>query len=214
MKHTKRNRLLQAIAMFVVAFAVMLIWWGNPVAVILSTLIMVAAALWTTYEGDLDVPLLNRFAVAVLGIPLWLYAKAYVIAKRYMTSWGYAKGNRPRHLQRSLVELETVLPYLLSPGGSEDIPLCIQAEVESLCRPTLLSEAKSTLTTRGCTKFCTRCGQALRDGVKFCEKCGAKVREYAPEAAASTEKERLCGNCGCDVTGNSKTCKWCGTDLK
>jgi len=125
-----------------------------------------------------------------------------------------ARGNRPRHAQRSLVELETVLPCPLSPRGSQDIPLCIQAEVESLYQPMLLSGAKSTLTTRERIMSCTRCGQALRDGVKFCEKCGANVREYALESAASTEKERLCGNCGCDVTGNSKTCKWCGADLK
>lgn len=81
-------------------------------------------------------------------------------------------------------------------------------------RKTILSGAKSTLTTRECIVLCARCGQALRDGVKFCEKCGAKVREYAPESAASTEKERLCGNCGCAVTGNSNTCKWCGADVK
>jgi hypothetical protein len=214
MRDTKRNRVLQAIAMDVVAFAVMFIWWGNLVAAILSTLILVAAVLWATYEGDLDVPLLNRFTVAVLGIPLWLYAKAYVMAKRDMTSWEYAKGNRPRHVQRSLAELEAVLPYLFGPTGSQDIPLCIQAEVESLYQPMLLSGAKSTLTTRRRTVFCTRCGQALRDGVKFCEKCGAKVREYAPESAASTGKEKLCGNCGCSVTGDSKICKWCGADLK
>jgi hypothetical protein len=79
---------------------------------------------------------------------------------------------------------------------------------------TILSGAKSTLTTRECIMLCTQCGQALRDGVKFCEKCGAKVREYAPESAASTEKEKLCGNCGCAVTSNSETCKWCGADLK
>jgi hypothetical protein len=210
----ERNRVLQAIAMDVVAFAVMFIWWGNLVAVILSALIMVAAVLWAIHEGDLDVPLLNRFTVAVLGISLGLCAKACTMAKRDLTSWGHDQGNRPKHVQRCLVELETVLPYLFSPGGSQGIPLYIQAEVESLYPPMLLSGAKSTLTTRGRIMFCTRCGKALRDGVKLCEKCGAKVREYTPEPTASTEKERLCGNCGCDVTGGAKTCKWCGADLK
>lgn len=81
-------------------------------------------------------------------------------------------------------------------------------------RKTMPSGAQSMLTTRGSIMFCARCGQALRDGVNFCEKCGAKVREYTPESAANTEKERLCGDCGCDVTGNSKTCQWCGADLK
>jgi hypothetical protein len=89
------------------------------------------------------------------------------------------------------------------------------AEALAECeRNTILSRAQSMLTTRGGIMFCARCGQALRDGVNFCEKCGAKVRENTLEAAANTEKERLCGNCGCDVTGNPKTCQWCGADLK
>ena len=61
---------------------------------------------------------------------------------------------------------------------------------------------------------CPKCQFDNREGVKFCEKCEAKVREYGGRSAGSTEKERLCGNCGCAVSGNSKICKWCGADLK
>ena len=62
--------------------------------------------------------------------------------------------------------------------------------------------------------LCTRCGAALRDGVRFCEKCGVKVGRYSPKSAAGTVKIRLCGNCGSAVTSISKTCKWCGADVK
>jgi len=54
----------------------------------------------------------------------------------------------------------------------------------------------------------------LRDGVRFCEKCGVKVGRYSPKSAAGTVKIRLCGNCGSAVTSISKTCKWCGADVK
>ena len=61
---------------------------------------------------------------------------------------------------------------------------------------------------------CSKCGQALREGVRFCEKCGARVAGSSPEPAAGPVKVRLCSNCGSSITSNSKSCKWCGAAVK
>jgi hypothetical protein len=91
---------------------------------------------------------------------------------------------------------------------------CWDGQVDASHCPVVLSEVKSALIKRWCIVLCARCGQPLRDGVKFCEKCGAKVANRAPESVAYPVKVRMCDNCGCSVTSKSKTCEWCGADLK
>jgi len=215
MRDTNWKIVLLGFIIIVVAYAVLFLWRSDPLVLVLATVIAVAAVIWAISEVDiLDTLLLNRLVIVVLGISVWLCAKAYEMTKGHKTSLGYAEGNRPRDGQRSLVELEAVLPYLFGARWSQTTRSCITDEVDSLYLPVLLSRAESTLTTGGRLRFCTGCGQALRDGVRFCEKCGAKVWGRASESEASSEKERLCGNCGCATAGNSKTCRWCEADLK
>ncbi len=59
---------------------------------------------------------------------------------------------------------------------------------------------------------CPKCGKELADGTKFCSKCGEAIKA-APAAAETAEAMVTCPKCGKQVKAGMKFCVSCGTPL-
>jgi len=91
MRDTNWKRVLLGFIIIVVAYAVLFLWRSDPLVLVLATVIAVAAVIWAISEVDiLDTLLLNRLVIVVLGISVWLCAKAYEMTKGHKTSLVYA----------------------------------------------------------------------------------------------------------------------------
>lgn len=69
------------------------------------------------------------------------------------------------------------------------------------------------------TKYCSNCGNELREDDVFCEKCGTKceaenIESEIPEVVEQSDNAIFCEECGNKIINSDSFCSFCGAPVK